>query len=82
MTLSIKKYIAEVVRRKAKIGYDKSVGQWYGILHHAAGSIYSQRKTKAKVKKELAEVLEEFIARYLKENTGQTPLFSFWRPAN
>ena len=61
MTFSIKEYITETVTKKAKIKYDRSVKQWVGILDHAGGLIYSQRKTPVAVKKELAEVLEEFI---------------------
>lgn len=59
--LSLKQYIKTTVEKKAKIGYGRDVKQWYGILDHATGLICSQRKTKTEVKKELAEILEEFI---------------------
>ena len=64
MKLSVKKYIDNTLKKEAKIGYDKSVKSWYGILHHQTGDIYSQHKTRTAVKKELAEVLEESIAFY------------------
>lgn len=67
MKSSIKKYIDETIRREAEIGYDKETKSWYGILNHTVGDIYSQRSSKSDVKKEMAEVLEEFIALYLKE---------------
>ncbi len=67
MKLSIKKYINDTVKKEAKIGYDKSVKSWYGILHHQTGDIYSQRKTRTAVKKELAEILEESIAFYFEK---------------
>ncbi|MEK7506437.1 MAG: hypothetical protein AAB566_00015 [Patescibacteria group bacterium] len=67
MSLSIKKYIEKTINQKAKIGYDRSVKQWFGILHHVSGSIYSQHSKKSQVKKELIEVLEEFIALYLEK---------------
>ncbi|MDP3792848.1 MAG: hypothetical protein Q8Q89_03925 [bacterium] len=68
MRLSIKQYINETIRREAEIGYDKSVKRWYGILHHRTGDIYSQRKTKLAVSKEMAEILEDFIALSLMED--------------
>lgn len=68
MRLSIKQYIDRVISQKAKIGYDKSVKQWFGILHHTSGSIYSQQKNKSAVKRELKEILEEFIALYLEKH--------------
>jgi len=67
MKLSIKQYIDETVRREAKIGYDKELKVWYGTLDHKVGLLCSQRKTKAEVKKELTEILEEFIILSLKE---------------
>lgn len=68
MKLSIKKYIDETIKKDAEIGYDKEVKRWYGILEHKVGLIYSQRGSKLAVEKEMAEVLEEFIALYLKED--------------
>jgi len=68
MKLSIKQYIDETIRKDAEIGYDKSVKQWYGILHHKTGDIYSQKNTKSAVVKEMAEILEEFIALSFKED--------------
>lgn len=62
MRLSIKQYIDKTIRGKAKITYDKSIKQWYGVLHHEVGSVYSQKKTKSEVTKEMTEILEEFIA--------------------
>lgn len=64
---SLKQYIKNTVEKKAKIGYDKEVKQWYGILDHTTGLILSQQKTRVAVKKELTEILEEFIALYLKD---------------
>ena len=64
----MKKYIDETIRKEAKIGYDKSVKCWYGTLNHKVGLICSQRKTRVAVKKELAEILEEFIILSLKED--------------
>lgn len=57
----LKQYIDKTIAKDAKIGYGRDVKQWYGILDHATGLICSQRKTKAEVKEELAEILEEFI---------------------
>ena len=71
MKLSIKKYIDDTVKKEAKIGYDKLVKSWYGTLKHGVGLICSQRKTKSAVKKELAEILEEFIILSLKEGLGE-----------
>lgn len=68
MKLSIKQYIDETIKREAKIGYDKEVKRWYGILEHKVGLIYSQRGAESAVKKELAEVLEDFIILSLKED--------------
>lgn len=67
MKLSIKKYIDGTINKEAEIGYDKETRSWYGILNHTVGDIYSQRSSKSAVRKEMAEVLEEFIALYLKE---------------
>jgi hypothetical protein len=68
MKLSIKKYIDDTIRQRAKIGYDKSVKVWYGILDHRTGLILSQAGSRAAVKKELAETLEDFIILSLKED--------------
>lgn len=65
--LSLKQYIKDTIKNEAEIGYGRDVKQWYGILHHLTGSIYSQRKTKTAVEKEMAEVLEEFITMYLED---------------
>ena len=66
-SLSLKQYIKDTVKHDAKIGYGRDVEQWYGILDHSTGLICSQRKTKAEVKEELAEILEEFIILDIKE---------------
>jgi predicted HicB family RNase H-like nuclease len=68
MPLSIKQHINKVIKEKAKIGYDKSVNQWFGVLNHVSGLIYSQGKSRSYVKKDLAESLEEFIALYFEKN--------------
>lgn len=65
--LSLKQYIKTTIDQKAKIGYGRDVKQWYGILDHTTGLICSQRKTKAEVKKKLAEILEEFIVLDIKD---------------
>ena len=67
MKLSIKQYIDETIKKKAKIGYDKEVECWYGILDHKVGLILSQAGSKAAVKKELAEIFEDFIVLSLQE---------------
>lgn len=67
MKLSIKKYIDETIQRKAKIGYDKEVKCWYGILDHKVGLMLSQAGSRMAVKKELAEVFEDFIILSLEE---------------
>lgn len=67
MKLSIKKYIDETIRREAKIGHDKEVKCWYGILDHKVGLMLSQADSKAAVKKELAEIFEDFIILSLEE---------------
>ncbi|MBI2057424.1 MAG: hypothetical protein HYT63_00345 [Candidatus Yanofskybacteria bacterium] len=72
MRLSIKQYINRTIRQKAKIRYDKSVKQWFGVLDHTLGLICSQRKTKVAVQKELAEILEEFIALSFTDNRNET----------
>ncbi len=72
MRLSIKQYINKTIRQEAKIGYDKSVKQWSGVLDHTLGLICSQRKTKTAVQKEMAEILEEFIALSFTENRNET----------
>lgn len=65
--LTFKQYIDQVVTKKAKIKFDRETKQWYGVLDHVAGLIYSISKTKAAVKKELSEVLEEFLVLYFKD---------------
>ena len=72
MRLSIKQCISKTIRREAKIGYDNPVKQWSGVLDHTLGLICSQRKTKVAVRKELAEILEEFIALSFTENLNET----------
>ena len=72
MRLSIKQCISKTIRREAKIGYDNPVKQWSGVLDHTLGLICSQRKTKVAVQKELAEILEEFIALSFTENLNET----------
>ncbi len=67
MRLSIKQYIDETIRKEAEIGYDNSVKVWYGILDHKTGLVLSQAGSRAAVKKELAEILEDFIILSLKE---------------
>lgn len=71
--LSLKQYIKDSVENDAEIGYGRDVKQWYGILDHTTGLICSQRKTKAEVKEELAEILEEFILLDLEERQKQRP---------
>lgn len=66
-----KQYVNKTVAKEAKVGYDKSVKQWYGILHHWSGLIYAQQEKKSEVKKELAEVLDEFITLYLERNKAK-----------
>jgi len=71
MSSQIQNYIHQTVRKDGKIHYDASVKQWVGILHHESGSIYSQKKTKTAVTKELEEILEEFLVRFFQEKTGR-----------
>ena len=70
MTSSIQGYIRQIVRDDAKIKYDKSVKQWSGVLHHESGSMYAQNKSKTAVVKELEEVFEEFLVRFLEKKTA------------
>jgi len=68
-------YIDDTIHRQAKIGYDRSVKQWVGMLHHPSGSIYSQQKTKTEVVKEMSEVLDEFLVRFFQQKpSGQSSI--------
>ena len=67
MKSSIKQYIHDTLKKDAKISYDPSVKQWIGVLHHESGDIYSQQKTKTAVIREMAEILEEFLVRFLEK---------------